>query len=215
MPSFLDQKVSFLLDSGCDYNLINGTFLDAILSRNQISLPTFRHSVRLNAHNNTRLSLRKDGILLPLTFPSSSGPQFMSLPFLIENSGSFGTVNIIGFTFMVHKRMVLDLSQVKLYISSTPEPHPSDTGDDLSIDSSFSLSVIPFKNLVDTNDSNYGKLLTTVNTSIAQFLRVPCCSPLGPVTFVIEFMRRKRDVYPLLTCYLGIVGQIIDFLEPL
>merc|ERR1711911_329545 len=157
VAQFLDRKVSFLLDSGCDYNLINGTFLDAILSRNQISLPTFRHSVRLNAHNNTKLSLRKDGILLPLTFSSSSGPQFMSLPFLVESNGSSDTVNIIGFTFMVRKRMVLDLSQLKLYISSTPESHPSDTGDDLSIDSSFSLSVIPFKNIVDPKDSNPGK----------------------------------------------------------
>ena len=203
VATLLDQKVSFLLDSGCSYNIINGPLLDSILHRTQISLPAFHHSVRLQAHNNTNLSLRKDGILLPLTFSSSSGPQFMSIPFLVESSESIDTVNIIGSSFMTHKRMVLDISRLKLYISC---PHESPPPDDLNLDSSFSLSVIPFKYIADPENLKPCKFSYFCKIPLYPTLRVPCSSYLGPATSVTGFMQQKQVVHPPLTCSPGTAG---------
>ena len=62
-----ETEVSFLLDSGSLFNLINGPLLDLICEETSMSFPTFQHSINLKAHNGSSLPLRKKGMILPVT----------------------------------------------------------------------------------------------------------------------------------------------------
>ena len=137
------QALTFLMDSGSLYNLINGALLDVISDQTQINFPTFSHSVRLSSHNYTAINLRERGVILPLTLDSSKGPIRLSVPFLIEDQPENDTISIIGTQFMILKKMVLDLEKYAVYIS-LPQSPPSVTGlDGLDIDTNFNFTVLP------------------------------------------------------------------------
>ena len=166
--TILETEVSFLLDSGSLFNLINGPLLDLICEEALMSFPTFSHSVNLKAHNRSNLTLRKKGMILPVTLHSSKGPKTLNIPFLIENCSHNRSVNIIGLAFMSQKRMVLDLCNFRLYISCPNEEIAAEPIDDLEIDPNFNLSVIPHKCIVNHT--------TPKPTTFSYFCKVPLLS---------------------------------------
>ena len=147
--TIIETEVSFLLNSGSLFNLINGSLLDLICEETSLSFPTFQHNINLKAHNGSSLPLRKKGTILPVTLHSSRGPKTLNIPFLIEDCSHNNSVNIIGLAFMSQKRMILDLCNFRLFISCPNEEITAEPIDDLEIDPNFNFSALPQKCIIN------------------------------------------------------------------
>ena len=88
-PSF------FLIDSGCLYNIINEKDLNTFKEKYGLRLHYFKNKIKLNAHNDSPLRIKDNGVVLPLIIKNGKDSLVIRIPFLIEEGSS--TTNIIGF----------------------------------------------------------------------------------------------------------------------
>ena len=109
-----------LLDSGSLYNIINSKIIREF-ENNYFELDSFSHNVSLCAHNSTKISLEKDGKIVPLIIKNNLGKNFViKVPFLVEQDDTAN--NILGYASIRNLQINLSGTQTEICLHKDLKP---------------------------------------------------------------------------------------------
>ena len=104
-----NTRLNILIDTGCQFNIINHDTLQQIEYENNAKHTRFSHNLALATHTGTPLTLLPTAVMLPITLPKTPSSKALEVlvPFLIEDAP--GSVNIIGITSL--KNLHIDINK--------------------------------------------------------------------------------------------------------
>ena len=113
-----ENRVFFLLDSGCFHNIIQASLIKEF-ECNFFSLDTFEHSVELATHTNGSIDLEPLGYLVPVLISDLSNKTFaIKIPFLVEKNSN---TNIIGFRSIIDRNINISGKVTNIRINTNYE----------------------------------------------------------------------------------------------